>query len=177
MGWGPQGPPDEAYSRVTGAERYAVLGPAAAALVGQLNRRYDVTLADLDPAGALPGRQKVAVVQAVRLTPREGAPLTVAVTDFPGLVLHWGHWSDQRLPDCGCDACDELPDVLLEQLAEVVGDVVGGRTVETLTRRHLELARPQGSSRALLLPAERKAMAAVAPAGRYAWPAWPRREA
>jgi hypothetical protein len=39
------------------------------------------------------------------------------------------------LPACGCDACDEPPDDLIERLQEVLVDVVAGGLTETRQRR------------------------------------------
>src|SRR5437868_5459118 len=102
--WGPDGPPPEAYSRVTNPERFAPVVEAADVLVATLLRDYDVDARPVDVDDAL---------RAVRLTPREGASLVVAVTGFPGVRLQVGHWASVPLPQCGCDACaEDAPDVI-----------------------------------------------------------------
>src|SRR3954470_6086510 len=124
--WGPEGPPQEAYSRVTNPQRFAPVVGAADALVVTLEREYDVETAAVGLDYAL---------RAVRLTPREGAPLVVGVTDFPGVRLRLGHWATANFPQCGCDACAEEAEDVIEALDEIVADVVGGAFVEELTIR------------------------------------------
>jgi hypothetical protein len=179
--WGPDGPPEDAYSRVTGPERFAVVVEAADALVADLLAAYDV-VAEPVPAGAdgvvaIPFGNE-GVVRAVRLTPREGAPLTIAVTDFPGVRLRRGHWDGDALPRCGCDACDETGEECAAELREWVAETVAGQFTETLSRRPRRLAvvRPGRSEWSSLDRAELATLATVAPPGTYRWAAWPARD-
>src|SRR4051812_27618492 len=123
--WGPEGPPPDAYGRVTSPDRFAPAVDAADRLVERLVATYDVEREDVEVEDAL---------RAVRLTPALGAPLVVAVTSFPGVRVFAGHWVRVAFPVCGCDACDEQPEEIIEQLHEFVGDVVGGRFAERLSR-------------------------------------------
>jgi hypothetical protein len=55
--WGPAGPPDEAYSRVTDPQRYAPLHAIARDVLDDLQRRFDVTArasSELDPNKTTP---------------------------------------------------------------------------------------------------------------------------
>jgi len=164
---------------VTDAGRYQPVVAHADWVVDRLVRLYDVIVKDVNPADALPERQVVSVVRAVRLSPREGAPLTVVVTDFPGLVLRWGYWSDARFPDCGCDACDEQPEHCIEALDEVVAQVVLAQFEETLSTRELRTRRwssAGGRSGATRLTRQEYAdLAAVGPRGTPRWKPWPDR--
>ena len=168
MAWGPDGPPREAYSRVTAPERHASLIAHADRVVDRLVMSYDVLAEPVEREGA---------VRAVRLTPTEGAPLVVGVTSFPGLVIDWGTWGTARFPDCGCDACDEQAVDQSAAFEELVEDVVAGRVSEHLERRHLSLRHwgpdREQSSRGLLHRDEAQALLARGAPGRRVWPAWP----
>lgn len=115
------GPPTEAYSRVTDPERYSVLHEAARRLLEQLSRDYAVEVltgptADEDLA------RRGNTETTVRLQPLSGAgaPLTVVFTTFPGLLVRFGKWQVEAYPSCGCDACDERPEDLIERLRQRV---------------------------------------------------------
>lgn len=111
--WGSEGPPDEAYSRVTRdlATLYAPLAPAAEDTVRRLI------------AGARRPRRRAGPVsratEAVALVPGdESTPaLTVAWTDLPGLTVRLGDGDTTVIPPCGCDACAESLPHCLDLLA------------------------------------------------------------
>ena len=121
-------PPEEAYGRVSDPGRYTVLHPAAEQLLDRLAGEYAVDRRDGDRSldqGLVDG---VEVDHVVRLTPRsgDGAALTVAFTRFPGLAVRFGDCEPRYLPRCGCDACDEDPGALLDELRrDVVAFVTG----------------------------------------------------
>ena len=134
--WGPEGPPPEAYSRVTNAERFRPLHAAMEEIIGRLESGFEVERTEgygldeelekgLDLAGPF-----------VRLSPEDAdaAPITVAFTAFPGLHLRFGRWHTELFPSCGCDACDESADWEIERLTETVEDVTAGRFRESLRR-------------------------------------------
>lgn len=125
-------PPDE-YERVTNPQRFLVLHEAALAEIGRLVASYDVDRTDeVDPRSAMYLRDAPNVV----LSPAGGgAPITITLTSFPGVAIHAGHAYDFQVPACGCDACDEQPDDLIERLEEVLFDVVAGGLTETRRRR------------------------------------------
>lgn len=121
-------PPENSYSVTSNPERFADLHVVADALIEFLTRAYDVTVTDelrcandLSVSGA-------DVVRAVRLTPRDdtAAPLTFALTSFPGVVVHAGMLHDFIYPSCGCDACDETAITQVEELEQLVLGVAAG---------------------------------------------------
>lgn len=120
------------YSRVTDPGRYAVLHDAADKMLDDLAARYTVerreTREPLSPTGD--------PVRTVRLIPHTpaAAPLAVAFTDFPGVVLRLGRWYEEPLPACGCDACGEQPDHLVTELVTQVDALVEGGLWERVRR-------------------------------------------
>ncbi|WP_222193085.1 DUF6226 family protein [Modestobacter italicus] len=168
--WGPDGPPPEAYSRVTDPQRYAAVHGVADRLVTELAERYDVAVAGEPSSGP---RE----VRAVRLHPRSGAgaDLVVVHTDL-GVRLRAGHWAEESFPRCGCDACDEEPGDLAEELGEFVADVAHGRLAEELTggsgEGTLAVWRPRSSATWSLTRAE---LQRLGPPGRHEWLPWPER--
>lgn len=56
-------------------------------------------------------------------------------TGFPGLAVRCGRWLKFRLPDCGCDTCDEDPAELWQELEERVCALVSGNFSERLSSR------------------------------------------
>ena len=131
--WGPEGPPEEAYSRVTNRERYRPLHTAATELLNRLEREFAVDRlegheADSDWSGVTLARSPI------RLVPHDPqcAPIIVAFTDFPGIFLKVGSRPKELFPNCGCDACDEMPDELIEKMIEMVETVVSGGFRESM---------------------------------------------
>lgn len=131
--WGEEGPPEEAYGRVTDANRFAPLHDLARQALDDLAARYAVTRdawTERDPLGG--GTD----VPAVRLTPADpaAAPVTVVFTEFPGVRLRYGG-TELHLPQCGCDACAETLDECAGQLREQLAAVTAGRCGERLVPR------------------------------------------
>ncbi len=143
-----------------------MLHGAADALLDDLEERFDVqrtTVADderverLDPAGG-------------------GAALVVTFTAFPGVKLAFGRSAKADLPHCGCDACDEQPDELVDELARIVDAVVAGRFGEELTAgRPRELRFWWSGGRSRRGSVESARATELGPPGRIDWPAWQRR--
>ena len=132
--WGPAGPPDEAYSRVTDPQRYAPLHAVARDVLDDLQRRFDVTAhasSELDP-------NKTGQAPVTTLVPSDpdSSPLSVTFTAFPGLVLSLGHTMREPIPECGCDACDETVEDCAELLDEIVEAVINGSFGERIVRDH-----------------------------------------
>ncbi|MYE55309.1 MAG: hypothetical protein F4X34_08980 [Chloroflexi bacterium] len=131
--WSGEGPPDEAYSRVTEPERFWPLHEWTLEVVDRLLTEYDVTLEEsklTDTELEL----STLVRPIMKLTPSQDscAPITIAFTDFPGITVRVGRWVTDKFPSCGCDACDEMPDEEFEGLTELLDDVVAGRFRESM---------------------------------------------
>ena len=125
--WGIEGPPEEAYSRVTNPERFQPLHAAATELLDRLEREFSVERVEGPDADDELGRYSLAR-PPVRLVPHDlqAAPIVVAFTEFPGLRFRFGSWRTEPFPDCGCDACDETADVSIEEMTKMVEAVVSG---------------------------------------------------
>ena len=164
-------PTDDAYGRVTDPGRFQRVVEAAERLVTEVVSAYDV---EAQPVAL--GR----CLWAVRLAPEGGAPLVVGVSDPAAVWLQVGTVpTEARLPDCGCDACDEDPDELVELLRQRVACVVDGALVERLRPDGLEVVwGPHGCSLVHVLDGHGYAAAVRAgvPAERR-WSAWAMRAA
>ena len=138
--WSEEGPPDDAYSRVTEPERFAPLHGWALEVVARLQREYEVTLEEDGATDADLERSPLSR-PLMKLTPIQdsSAPVIIAFTDFPGLGVRVGRWLTDWFPSCGCDACDEMPDEVFEGSSELLSDVVAGRFRESLYLDSLEI--------------------------------------
>ena len=131
--WGIEGPPPEAYSRITNSERFEPLHDAALAHLDRLQLRFDVER--VEGYGLDQDLEQVSLTRpSVRLTPADpsAAPIVVAFTGFPAVVMRCGLLLVLGFPECGCDACDETSEGELQRLVEVMDDVVGGRFRESI---------------------------------------------
>ena len=131
--WGIEGPPEEAYSRVTNPERFQPLHTAATELLDRLEREFAVERLEVHDVDDELARIRLAC-PPVRLVPHDpqAAPIVVAFTDFPGLHLRFGSWRTEPFPNCGCDACDEMPDGSIEHMTRMVEAVVSGGFRESI---------------------------------------------
>ena len=131
--WGIEGPPDEAYSRVTNPERFQPLHAAATELLDRLEREFAVERLQGHDADDELGRIRLAR-PPIRLVPHDpqAAPIVVAFTEFPGLHLRFGSWRTEPFPNCGCDACDETADGSIEEMTRMVEAVVSGGFRESM---------------------------------------------
>jgi hypothetical protein len=131
--WGAEGPPLEAYSRVTNPERFRPLHGFAERLVNILEQDYDVAR---DEGQGLDGElERVGMARpTVRLRPQspDAGALTIAFTSFPGLCVRLGHWFVEPIPGCGCDACDETAEQGRRRLEWMVGALTSGRVTESI---------------------------------------------
>ena len=132
--WHREAPPPEAYSRVTDAERFRPLHALALRLVEQLASDFEVVRADaFAPSADMQpfehARPPVSLTPAVPVA----APLAIAFTTFPSVVVRSGWWLADAFPACGCDACDETATEEGERLEALVADVVAGRLREEIT--------------------------------------------
>ncbi|WP_406832365.1 DUF6226 family protein [Pedococcus sp. KACC 23699] len=150
VGWEPgRSPPQEWYSRVLDPDKYRLLGARWAAWVRVLTEAGLAELKDGDAAEwhDLPG---VVVTGTARLVPSAAGalPLVVAHTRIDetpdaGVAVGVGDpaWMVAVIPFCGCDACDDGSDPLVEELDDAVWGVVSGafRLVRDGDRRVLTL--------------------------------------
>lgn len=131
--WGDEGPPTEAYSRVTNPERYQPLHPFAEGLLERLKTEFEV---ESETRPGLDAELEVNRLARplVRLSPMDpdAAPITVGFTTFPGVIARFGRWHSEAFPRCGCDACDETVESAIERFALLVADVTEGRFSETV---------------------------------------------
>ncbi|WP_405219788.1 DUF6226 family protein [Agrococcus sp. Ld7] len=125
--WGMEGPPEDAYSRVTHPERYAPLHRVADALVAHLLAEYDC-VAEEDATEAHETR-------AVRMRPAGGPAFRMAWTSFPGVCAALGGDVDEAAPLCGCDACDEALEPAAAQFCDRVLAFVARGSARWPTRR------------------------------------------
>ncbi len=58
--------------------------------------------------------------------------MTITLTDFPGLYVRRGSKHTEAFPRCGCDACDEQPDQLADDLREKVKSIATGRLCHSI---------------------------------------------
>jgi hypothetical protein len=130
--WGPEGPPPEAYERITNPERFAPLLDIATDLLDRLESLFEVTR---EEGYGLDARlEREATRPTVRLIPRdpEAGELAVGFTKFPGIILRLGHWFVEPIPTCGCDACDETAEEGEKELNRVVSALTSGTLHERI---------------------------------------------
>ena len=122
--WGPEGPPEEAYGRVTNPERFLPLHGDA---IEMIERQFDVERVEgygLDEELEYRGLLRASI--NLRPSDPEAAPIMVAFTDFPGLHVRFGKWYREPFPSCGCDACAEDVEGEMERVAQLVESVTAG---------------------------------------------------
>lgn len=124
--------PDEAYGRVTDPQRFATLHTAAAGVVAALEVRFAVAIVRSIEQRTTPSAGDVDVI---RIAPNRAdqAPLTITLTDFPGLRIAAGAWYTASLPSCGCDGCDEDAASEVSKLMDHVDRVTSGQFSERIT--------------------------------------------
>jgi hypothetical protein len=184
--WGPEGPPDEAYSRVTNPERYAPLHGIVTELLDRLESQFDVESETGYGLDVEHEKQDLARPSR-RLTPRapNAAPLLVSFTSFPGVAARFGRWHTEGFPHCGCDACDESVGEAVQRLEQIVLAVTTGGFRESLLGARLgdgwlsyELLSPDGGRRAgegRIARTRAKQMLAGSDESSFDWSAWPRK--
>ena len=124
-------PADEEYSRCLHPEKYVITQQRATAWASALVTAGVATTISLGPRDLAPWG---AVVTTSIVSTREGAePVFVHFTHqhLPGVVVGYG--SPQvvliALPVCGCDACDDGSDVLIEAIDEAFESVILGEVL------------------------------------------------
>jgi len=182
-------PPPEAYSRVTDPERFRPVHGHALDLLARLEAAYDVTASaafELLPGAMQPfahARPPVTLTPAVP----GAAPLSVAFTTFPSLLVRAGRWYGTSFPICACDACGGGAAEEVWRLDELVGNVVAGHFEEEVRLPIFGEARlsyafgprsPREGSRAAGWGAIPRELARTLVGGgirRVEWQPWPRR--
>ncbi|WP_264653409.1 DUF6226 family protein [Actinoplanes cyaneus] len=131
-------PEPDAYGRVTNPGRYQVLHDVAERLLGELARNFAVSRSESLVSDPSRSSGQVRMVQLDPAHPGVGV-LRVTFTGFPGLMVKLGQESETALPACGCDACDEDPQELIEELHHKIGRLTrAGSTESARWRRRLE---------------------------------------
>jgi hypothetical protein len=184
--WGAEGPPLEAYSRVTDPERFGSLHRFAAELLDRLEQEFDAERAEgygLDPEL----EQSIKLARpSVSLVPRDAgaAPIVVAFSNFPGIVVRFGRWCTAAFPTCGCDACDEAAESEIERLESMVDNLTAGRfreairiSAEGTASQEWEFWAGGGRSaqKSMLDPALARELVAAGDRSLYEWGPWPKR--
>ena len=179
-----EGPSPESYSRVTHAARFEGLHRVALERMKQLEsqfsvRRIEPYVQDSDLVHAQSARP------TLRLEPTDSAaaPITVAFTTFPGILVRAGRWTMHAFPSCGCDACAETMEGEGQRFLEVVDNVVAGRFRESISipwlraaKQEWQLWSPHGSSGGGRSLERRRARELVGGGTRSIdWKAWPSR--
>lgn len=126
-------PPPEAYSRVTNPERFRVLHATMTDTLAYLKAAFDVQQEEGYGLDEEVEQSLELDRPSVRLTPTdpEAAPLVVAFSTFPGLSLRFGRQWKELFPACGCDACGDTGDELVQELNWLIENVVAGRFRES----------------------------------------------
>jgi hypothetical protein len=121
--------PEPPYGRVTNAARFSVLHSVALDVIDRLEQEFDVDRVEpYEHDEDLRGFARAPVVRpTVALVPREGAPLVVAFSSFPGLLVRLGSGYRTAFPSCGCDACDESADGEADRFRQLVHAVTRGQ--------------------------------------------------
>lgn len=135
-------PLDEEYSRVTDPERYLVVGARVQAWVEALTG-LGLARRSGGPEGALRLVPVVdgALVLDVDVRSMDGVPGTVVdlLVGDPAVVVG-------SQPDCGCDACDDGSESLLEAVDEMFVGILGGGFVLIDSKRSTIIATADGWS-------------------------------
>jgi hypothetical protein len=124
------------YGRVTNPARFAMLHSVALELLNRLHGEFDVER--VEPYTNDEGFGRLTRVPLARpttaLVPRDRgcAPLLVAFSSFPGLLVRVGRCSTLAFPACGCDACDEGAEDEAERFQRVVHAVTTGHFRESV---------------------------------------------
>lgn len=130
--WGPDGPPDEAYSRVT--RDLAAVTAAFASWLDELPERL-VSSYHCRPRPTTAAEQQrlanawTATTFAVEPADADCATLLVARGTFEGgtsALIGLGVATQELVPSCFCDACDEDSDSMIEQAGRLVRVATGG---------------------------------------------------
>lgn len=132
----------EARLRVTDPERFRPLHRLALDLVEHLAADYEVIRTE--EFALLPGMVPFDHARLpVTLSPiiPTAAPIAIAFTSFPSLVVRFGRWIGEPFPSCACDVCAETADNEGARLQALVDNVVAGQFREEISVRRFGAAR------------------------------------
>jgi hypothetical protein len=132
--WAAEGPPLEAYSRVTNPERFASLHDFAAELMDRLELEFDVERTEGSGLDTELEEGCKLARPSVTLVPRDtgAAPVVIVFSAFPGLRVRFGRWCTSAFPTCRCDACDETVESETERLKSLLDNLTAGRFREAI---------------------------------------------
>jgi hypothetical protein len=127
---------DHHLTRIANRERFRPLHAIAAELLDRAARRYDVGRIDAYGADARLEAGVTLARASVVLVPTHAmqAPIVVAFSAFPGLLVRFGSWCCQAFPACGCDACGETAEEEGRRFTWMAENLIAGRFRETLVR-------------------------------------------
>ncbi len=174
------------YTRVTNPERLRPLHDLAVEMMNRLRDEYEVIET---PTFELIGTMRSfdyarPPITLVPVFPNE-APISVAFTTFPGLIVRCGKFFNGSFPVCGCDGCAPTFAREAERFQEIVGFVVAGQFQEEIriplfASAHLSWAmggadNPNGSSSGEVKLPREDALRLSARSIRMQWSAWSKR--
>lgn len=122
----------EDYTRVTNPERLRPLHDFSLQLIARLSAEYVV--AETEAFEIIPGimRPFPSARPPITLTPNSSneAPISIAFTSFPGLIVRCGKFFNAPFPVCGCDHCAATAESESERLRGIIESVVMGNFLE-----------------------------------------------
>lgn len=125
---------DPTHGRVTNPERFRPLHPTMLEIIARLENDFDIERTERYGLDCELSKAQEPACPDVKLTPRDpaAAHIVAAFSTFPGLIVRFGRWYSEPFPSCGCDACDESPEIEIDRLKEVINDKTAGRFRETI---------------------------------------------
>ena len=122
----------EAYTRVTNPERFRPLHDFALNLFERLAHEYDVVQSNEFELVPIIMRPFDYARPPITLTPNahDEAPISVAFTTFPSLVLRCGKFFNEPFPVCACDGCGRDADEEVDRLQHILDAVIAGEFLE-----------------------------------------------
>jgi hypothetical protein len=123
---------------------------------------------------------------SVSLVPRDAgaAPIVVAFSAFPGILVRFGRWCTAAFPTCGCDACDEAAESETERLESMIDNLTAGRFREAILipaegtawqESEFWSDRRRGAQKSQLDPVRARELVASGGRSLYEWGPWRRR--
>ena len=127
-------PLPEDYTRVTNPERFLPLHDLAIETMSRLENEYDVI--NTSAFEIMPGIMQLFEYARppITLTPASSkeAPISIAFTKFPGLIVRCGRFFHGPFPCCGCDGCASTLEREAESFVQTLASVVAGEFREEI---------------------------------------------